>query len=92
MAQDFIQEIAKNPVLYKTAGHPSDTYFFWEFIRLDYKFAIFLWKTKKMPKDLNFNPNKYNFVRSLAVYALCLEILRGLLIIFILISHQKIWP
>lgn len=92
VAQDFIQNIAKHPELYKKAGAPSDTYFFWEFIRLDYKFAFFLWKNKKIPTSLKFSPDKYNFIRSLAVCALCLEVLRGVLIIFILIFHQIIWP
>lgn len=40
-AQPLIEEIKKIPTLYELSGRPSDTYFFLEFMKLDYSFAYF---------------------------------------------------
>lgn len=86
--QNFLKIIRQYPELYKKAGEPSDTYFFWEFIRLHYKFAIFLYKNKEVPKPLKFNLKEYKSIRNLAQVALFLELVRGLFIISIFIFHQ----
>lgn len=86
--QDFIGELRQYPELYKKSGEPSDTYFFWEFIRLHYKFAIFLYKNIEVPSPLQFNPKEYKFIRLLAKLSLLLELIRGLIIILIVIFHQ----
>ncbi|VEF02979.1 Uncharacterised protein [Neisseria canis] len=88
-AKNLVESIRKHPELDKVCGYPSNTYFFWEFIRLDYSFAIFLWKNKQMPKILEFDFKEYSLIRNLAIFIIWLEVLRGLFIILIFIFHQK---
>ncbi|QEY25295.1 hypothetical protein D0T92_01220 [Neisseria zalophi] len=89
--QGFLDELYKYPELYKKAGKPSDTYFFWEFIRLKYKFAIFLYKNKEVPPPLQFDSKEYNSIRFLVKLSLFLEWTRGLVIILVLILSQLLY-
>ncbi len=82
-AKNLVESIRKLPELNKVCGSPSNTYFFWEFIRLDYSFVIFLWKNKEMPKILELNFKEYNRIRRLAILITLLEVLRGICIISI---------
>lgn len=49
-AKNLVESIRKHPELDKVCGYPSNTYFFWEFIRLDYSFAIFYGRINRCPK------------------------------------------
>ncbi|WP_109079233.1 hypothetical protein [Aggregatibacter kilianii] len=79
---DLILAIRKIPELDKKAGHPSNDYFFLDFlIMMKYSFAIFLWRNKEMPNELDFDPELYKLVRDLSNIAIVFE----LAIIFIVI-------
>lgn len=89
-ANNLVEAIRRYPELYKQAGFPSDTYFFWEFIRLDYRFVIFLYKNRMMPGSLQYDIDEYKSIRNISMIAFFLEILRGISIVFMVIYYQLI--